>query len=78
MDKITEFLFSGSLQLGDLSMDQLLKVCHMSVILKLDKVKAQVENYIREDRVKTLLKQPIKTLKIIEQKLSNFPISVSP
>ena len=66
MDKITEFLFSGSLQLGDLSMDQLLKVCHMSVILKLDKVKAQVDNYIREDRVKTLLKQPIKTLKIIE------------
>ena len=62
MDKIIRFLFSGSLQFDDLSLDQLLKLCHMSE----NKVKAQVNNYIQEDRVKILMNQPIKTLKIIE------------
>ena len=54
MRKIIGFLYSGSLQFGDLFMDGLFSLLHMSELLLQDKLKAQVDNYIKA----TLRKQP--------------------
>ena len=39
IDKIIRFLFSGSLQFGDLSLDQILNLHHTATILQLVKLK---------------------------------------
>lgn len=63
--KIIKFLFSGSLQFGDLSFAQLLELSHMSEMILLTKIKVQVDDCINK-RVEDLKKQPNKTVMIRE------------
>ena len=44
MEKIIKFLFSGVIKFGDLSLTQLLELSHMSEMMLLDKIKAEVED----------------------------------
>ena len=39
MEKIVKFLFSGEAKFGDLSLSQLLELCHMSDMMILEKMK---------------------------------------
>lgn len=75
MEKIIKFLFSGVIKFGDLSLTQLLELSHMSEMMLLDKIKAEVEDYVKrvllkvnlEENVKLLLPELISGLKFADQ-----------
>ena len=77
MGKIIKFLFSGAVQFEDLALDQLLELSHMSDMMLLPKIKAQVDDYVVY-RVKSLMIREnmdlfVSGFKLVEQyKLSNL------
>jgi len=48
MEKIVKFLFSGEAKFGNLSLSQLVELCHMSDMMILEKMSAEAKDYIKD------------------------------
>ena len=78
MEKIIKFIFSGVIKFSDLSLTQLLELSHMSEMMLLANIKAEVDNYAKRVISNALLLDLIQGLKFADQyNLSSLKRSIN-